>query len=588
MRAGDETGRGSRPDPEHQGLPSRDLSETAFDDLLQELQARVTGIQDERARWRLLLDAVVTMAADLSLDGLLSRIVEIASGLAGARYAALGVLGSGPERRLSTFVTYGVSPEVKARIGDLPQGHGLLGLIIDHPEPLRLRDIADHPASFGFPPGHPPMSSFLGVPIHVKGKVFGNLYLTEKLEEGGFTDQDEQIVVALAAAAGVAIDNARLHEEAARRERWLAATAEITALLSTASSPDALQVVVDRARELAGADVAWIVSGAGDDALRFAAVAGAPFDEAQLDRLPAEDTLAGMVIRTGTPVTVEELAGDPRVFDYSTLPGWPRLGPVIVVPLRSSSGVEGVLGLGWRAERAELFHAVDPMLPTRFAEQAALALTVVRAREDQQRLVVFEDRERIGRDLHDVVIQRLFAVGLGLQGTSRLVDRPDVSARLTAAIDELDATIKDIRRTIFELGSAEDATDVQAEVVRMAERAATSLGFRPVVRFEGPVRTRVDATVAPDLLAVLGEALSNAARHSAARSVSVLLRADEQITLRVVDDGRGLPERVRESGLANMRQRAQRRGGHCRVVGEPGAGTTVEWSVPAAGGRDGT
>ena len=186
------------------------LDDVEFDDLLREVLNRVQGVLDEQARLRLLLDAVVTMAADLSLDGVLSRIVAIASTLVDAQYAALGVLDTGPERRLRTFVHHGMDSDVVTEIGELPTGHGLLGLLIDEPRPIRLHDIAAHPASYGFPEHHPPMSSFLGVPVRIRDKVFGNLYLTEKAGGGDFTDDDETIVIALAAAAGVAIENARL------------------------------------------------------------------------------------------------------------------------------------------------------------------------------------------------------------------------------------------------------------------------------------------------------------------------------------------------------------------------------------------
>ncbi|NUS53199.1 MAG: GAF domain-containing protein, partial [Nocardioidaceae bacterium] len=204
------------------------LASARLDDLLRAVLGRVDQVVDDQRRLRLLLDAVVTIAADLSLDSVLSRIVEVAAELSGARYVALGVLGSGPERRLRAFVTYGVDADRRARIGDLPRGHGLLGLIIDRPEPLRLHDIAEHPASYGFPPHHPPMRSFLGVPVRIRDQVFGNLYLTEKSGDGDFTEADEAIVVALAAAAGVVVENARLYEEAARREQWLHATAELS------------------------------------------------------------------------------------------------------------------------------------------------------------------------------------------------------------------------------------------------------------------------------------------------------------------------------------------------------------------------
>lgn len=570
-RAGDEPSSG----PAVSGL--------GFDDLLSEVLTRIQGVREEQARWQLLLDAVVTMAADLSLDHLLTRIVEIAADLAGAKYAALGVLGDARDRRLRTFITHGVGDDLAVQIGERPRGHGLLGLIIDRPEPLRLHDIADHPSSYGFPPNHPPMHSFLGVPVRIRDKVFGNLYLSEKVDGGDFTEEDESIVVALAAAAGVAIENARLHEEAAQRERWLEATAEITALLVGPTEGDeALQIIADRSRELAGADVSWIVAGPDADSLSLRVVSGRDADPEEMAALDLSKSLASSVVSNGIALSVEDLGSDPRAFDVGRALGWPRLGPVIVVPLRSSAGVEGVLALGWFGESATSFHAVNPALPASFAEQAALALQVGRAREDQQRLAVFEDRDRIGRDLHDLVIQRLFAIGLGLQGTSRLLEESEATRRLDSAVDDLDATIRDIRRSIFALGSMEDASDIQAEATRIVDRATRTLKFRPALRFEGPVRTRIGPDLAPDVLAVLTEALSNAARHAHASSVSVVLSVTDGVRLTVKDDGRGLPAGAPESGLSNMRNRAERRGGRCTITSTPGTGTCLEWWVPAA------
>ncbi len=561
--------------------PPATLAQAGFDELLREVLGRVHGLLDERERWELLLEAVVSMAADLSLDDLLKRIVEIARDLAGSQYAALGVLGPGPERRLRSFITHGMSPTQVQEIGNLPVGHGLLGLLFDQPEPLRLHDIAEHSASYGFPPHHPPMRSFLGVPVRIRDQVFGNLYLTEKLGDGDFTEQDERIVTALATAAGAAIENARLHEEAARRELWLAATAEITGLLSQAAAGvDALQIVADRARELSGADVSWVVAGDSAVHLTLQVVSGAAVDAEVMERLPLGHSLAASVVRTGAPVSIEDLATHPEAVDVAAMLGWPALGPAIVVPLSSSTDVLGVLALAWTPDRATEFHAVDANLPASFAEQAALAIQVRRARDDQQRLAVLEDRDRIGRDLHDLIIQRLFAIGLGLQSTSRLTDRPEVTDRLDSAVDDLDATIKDIRRSIFALGSLDEAADIQAEVTRMVDRAVATLTFRPTLVFEGPVRSLVSAVVAPDVLAVLGEALSNAARHAGATAVSVTLAVGDTVTLTVTDNGVGLPAGVVESGLSNMRQRAEMLGGHCHVTGERGAGTTVVWSVP--------
>lgn len=571
-------GQESAGEPGHPGL-----SDAGLDDLLRELLNRVHGVLDEQARWRLLLDAVVTMGADLSLDRLLSRIVAIAGDLAGAQYAALGVLGPGPDR-LRTFITHGISPTQVNEIGHLPTGHGLLGLIIDRPEPLRLHDIAAHPASYGFPPRHPPMSSFLGVPVRIRDRVFGNLYLTEKVGGGDFTEQDEAIVVALAAAAGVAIENASLNEEATRRERWLSATAEITGMLVSGvgadSGIDPLQLIADRAREVADADVSWIVAGPDADSLILRVISGASADPAAMEALDLSTSLARDVVRSGRPTSVEDMSSNPRALDVSAALGWQRLGPAVVVPLRSDGDVEGVVALAWAPGRMAQFHAIDMAMPASFAEQAALALQVSRAREDQQLLAVFEDRDRIGRDLHDLVIQRLFAVGLGLQGTSRLVERDDVRARLDTAVDDLDATIKDIRRSIFALGSVGDTADLQSEVTRLVDRAAGTLKFRPTLVFEGPIRSAVGPHVAPELLAVLAEALSNASRHAQATTVSVVLSAGDDISLTVSDNGRGMPERVAESGLSNMRERAERLGGQCLILSDPNTGTTVRWSVP--------
>lgn len=556
------------------------LREVDFDNLLREVLNRVHGALDQQERLRLLLDAVMTMGADLSLDGVLARIVTVASNLVDARYAALGVLDVGPGRRLRTFVHHGMSPVQVEEIGDLPTGHGLLGVLIDDPRPIRLQDISAHPASYGFPEHHPPMKSFLGVPVRIRDRVFGNLYLTEKSGPGDFTAEDEEVVVALAAAAGVAIENARLYEEAAQRQRWLSATAEVIGVLADATSRDiALQTVADRAREIARADVAWVMTGADPDSLTLEVVSGFVADVPSVRSVSGDWPLASAVVRTGESMSLRDLAEDPRGLGPSPALGLPPLGPAIAVPL-GSGAVGGALVLAWYPEHAWLFDTVEPIMPASFAEQATLALQLARVRSDQQRLAVFEDRDRIGRDLHDLVIQRLFAVGLSLEGAGRRVTDPDVSARLSQAVDDLDDTIKDIRRTIFALGSLGESEDIQAEVTRLVDRAAGTLKFRPALHFEGPVRSLVSSDVAPDLLAVLGEALSNASRHAGASQVDVLLTAGDQITLTIADDGRGFPDQVVEGGLGNMRERAHKHGGDMTVASTRSVGTTITWAVP--------
>jgi signal transduction histidine kinase len=557
------------------------LAGVDFDDLLREVLARVHGVLNEQARLRLLLDAVVTMAADLSLDGVLSRIVVIASDLVDAQYAALGVLDMGRDRRLRTFIHTGMSDEQVVEIGELPAGHGLLGLIIDQPEPLRLHDLTAHPASYGIPPGHPPMSSFLGVPVRIRDKVFGNLYLTEKAGGIDFTEEDESIVVALAAAAGVVIENARLYEEAAQRQEWLSATAEITGVLADpASQHAALQIIADRARSVAGADLAWVVAGRDPSDLVLEVLSGAEISRDALRSVSMEESLSARVVRKRATMTVADLGAEPGTIDWSATLGLPPLGPAIVVPLGARGGVEGALTLAWLPERAFGADTLDPALPASFAEQAALALQLGRARADQQRLLLFEDRDRIGRDLHDLVIQRLFAVGLGLESVARSTSDLAVTARLATAVDDLDETIKDIRRTIFALGSLADSADLQAEVTRLVERAASTLKFRPTLKVEGPVRTLVPDNVAPDLLAVLGESLSNASRHADASTVEVLVSVSDQVRVVVSDNGRGMADDVRESGLGNMRERALKHGGTLTVTSNAGSGTTVDWRVP--------
>ncbi len=561
---------------------SRTLGEADFDELLREVLQRAHGVLDERARWELLLEAVVTMATDLSLDGLLQRIVAIASKLAGARYAALGVLDIGQERRLRTFVNQGIDVERAAVIGHLPEGHGLLGQLIDRPEPLRLHDISAHPASYGFPDHHPPMRSFLGVPVRTRDQVFGNLYLTEKEGGGDFTEQDERIVIALAAAAGVAIENAQLLESARRGERWMSATAEITGLLvGPVRGAEALQAVADLALELADADVVWIVAGESPHDLEMQVVSGTEADLAALRDLPIAESLAREVVDSGEPGIVENLQDHPLAEQATrSVPGWSPIGSAMMLPLTGSSGYRGVLALGWLPERAERVRDLDPALPASFAEQAALSLQVARSQEVSQRLAVFEDRDRIGRDLHDLVIQRLFAVGLSLQGAERLTALPEVSRRIVQAVDDLDATIRDVRMTIFELGTPEDSRDLQAEVTRLVDRAAATIKCRPVLTFRGPVRTRISDELAPDILAVLTESLSNAMRHARASRLEVTLSVDDEVELDVCDDGVGIPDGVPESGLRNMRERAARRRGTCEIVRLDEGGTRVRWTVP--------
>ncbi|MBG0561045.1 GAF domain-containing sensor histidine kinase [Actinoplanes aureus] len=528
------------------------------------MQNRVGDIVTSRERLRALLDAVVGIGTDLDLRSTLQRIVEAACALAGARYGALGVLAPGHDS-LSDFITHGIDPAAHARIGDLPHGRGVLGLLITDPRPVRLPDITRHPNSYGFPPHHPPMHSFLGVPVRTRDQIFGNLYLAEKQGTDQFSDDDEEIVVALAAAAGVAIDNARLYDLAQRRQQWLAAAAEITGvLLGTVRRTEALRLIARRAREVAGAEMVLVLLHEEENArYRIEVAEGAD--------------LAGRVLPADTRTFGQEsyrLVGDLRA--AAEWPGEVPAGPALVAPLAGTDLPQGVLIVSGPASTD------DAALLASFAGQAALALERARAQEERELLAVLEDRERIARDLHDVVIQRLFATGMQLQGAVTSAGaRPEVVKRINAAVDDLDATIRDIRRSIFELRAPVGAT-LRTELRDTCDAALDTLGFRPTLETSGPVESAVPDDIVPELIAVLREALSNVARHARARSVRVSVRVTgDDVILQVEDDGIGIDPALARGGVVNMGERATDLGGAFEAVRRPdGTGTLVTWRVP--------
>lgn len=566
--------------PHHSVLP--DLSMLRTDTLLRELMDRAGRLIENEERLRGLLDAVVSISSNLSLPEVLDRIVRAACDLVNARYGALGVIG--PDRTVVEFHTVGLSEAEYAAIGHLPTGKGVLGLLIDEPRPIRLHDVTEHPASYGFPPNHPPMRSFLGVPIWVRGKAFGNLYLTEKRGDEDFTEADEQVVVALAAAAGVAIENARLYEEARRRENWLLASTEITSRMLGGAAPDeTLQLLADRARTVADASVAALaLADADGDELRLDVVSGPVGPQVQGVRLPATGSRIAEVLRTGEACV---LAGDLAEVGLPVPPASTETGPgsLLLVPLAAGAQRLGVLLVG-RPEGPP-FDAVDEQMLVTFAGHAALALEYARAQADQQRLAVFEDRDRIARDLHDLVIQQLFAIGMGIQGSIRQISDARLAERFTTYVHELDQTIQNIRRTIFSLQDAEEkGPSLRRRILKVLEDVQEPLGHTPHLSFQGPVDTLIDEPVAKDLLSTLREALTNAARHARARRVDVTVVADaasERAELVVADDGVGMPEDVeRRSGLDNITRRAEKLGGTCTIDSTPGRGTTVTWTVP--------
>lgn len=549
------------------------LSRVRLDELLAELLDRVGDVMASRERLSALLEAVVGIGTDLDLHSTLQRIVVAAVRLAGARYGALGVIG--PDRRLVEFITDGLTVEEHRRIGDLPTGRGVLGLLIDEPHPVRLRDISQHPRSFGFPPHHPPMRSFLGVPIRARDQVFGNLYLTEKRDADEFTPDDEEMMVALSVAAGVAIDNARLYASAGYRQRWLEATAEITnVLLGEVQRTAALELVARRAREVSGAALVAVLLHDPDTARLTVEVVEPDQPELHGLTVAAGDGVFGTVIAEGQAVLVDDLGA---------AADWPaklRTGAAMIAPLAASGAVQGLLAIAHEPGGERFDDAIDVSMLTTFAGQAALALERARAQEERELLAVLEDRERIARDLHDVVIQRLFATGLHLQSTTRLA-RPDIATRISSAVDDLDTTIRDIRSAIFELRSP-IATTLRADIRATVDAAAASLGFRPELRLEGPLDSAVPDEIRPDLVAVLREALSNVVKHARATQVTVQIEiVGGRLRLTVADDGVGSPSAIDpRSGLVNLRDRADRYGGTVDVSATTPSGITVVWTVP--------
>ncbi|GAA1018231.1 histidine kinase [Acrocarpospora pleiomorpha] len=536
-----------------------------LDELLSELQTRLTAVLATRDRVHTLLEAVVSIGSDLQLEVVLRRIVETAVRLVDAGYGALGVIGE--ESTLLEFIPVGLSEEEIAKIEHWPHGLGLLGLLIKEPAPLRLARISDHPESYGFPPGHPPMGSFLGVPIRVREEVFGNLYLTEKRGGAEFDEEDQAVVTALATAAGVAIENARLYEETRRREIWLQASTEVTtSLLSGEDVDTVLTQVARRVREMADADVTTILFPAGD-ALRVVIAEGA--DGLIGTRAELTGSLPGQAYVSGEPHMVSDL-------------GTSDIGAAAAVPLGAAGSVRGVLSLGKRPGRFPFTPSMLRMLHA-FAGQAAIALELAEVRQDAERLSLLEDRDRIAKDLHDVVIQRLFAVAMTLMSTVRLVEHPEASGRLRHAIDELDETIRQIRSTIFALQVPRDEAEpsLRARIVDLVESARGHLGFMPGLRLEGPLDNAVPAPVAAHVLAVLQEALSNLVRHAKASRADVSAEVTGgQIILLVEDNGIGLPGDGRRSGLRNLEERASQLGGTFQADAPDTGGTRLTWSAP--------
>ncbi len=474
-------------------------------------------------RLRGLLHANQAVVSHLALPVVLRRIVESACELVHARYGALGVIdpaGGGLEQ----FVHVGIDEATAARIGPLPAGKGLLGALIDDPRPIRLHHMGDDPRSVGFPAAHPPMRGFLGVPVRVRDVVFGNLYLSERLDGRDFTAEDEALVDGLAATAGVAIENARLFEESRRRQLWLQASTEITRQLLATGGEQPLRVIARRVLDVADADVLTVVFPTAEgDRLMVEVAVGLGSDDLGRLTYPIEGTLVERAIETNRPLLVDDAEHDP--LHPVHLSEVVRVGPVMVLPF-GGSRTRGALVVG-RLHDSHLFTEADLDMATTFANHATLALELADGRADQQRVALLEDRDRIARDLHDHVIQRLFAAGLSVQSIASSLGSDPRGLRLAQIVSDIDDTISQIRTSIFELRGplGPETGTARSQLLAVVAEVSPLLGFDPQVRFGGPIDSVVPDELVLDLTAVLREALTNVARHARATRVELEITA---------------------------------------------------------------
>lgn len=552
------------------------LSQLRLRELLGGVQERIERMIGTRDQMDGLLEAVLAVSSGLELDATLRRIVHAAITLVDARYGALGVRGH--DGILTEFVYDGIHDEQRELIGHLPEGKGLLGLLFEKPEPLRLDDISTHPASVGFPANHPPMHSFLGVPVLVRGEVFGNLYLTEKADGKSFTEDDEVVVKALAAAAGIAIENARLYEEARVQQGWLEANGKISTELLAGTEPEqVLWLIARRARELTKSDDTLLAVPDDPEApavevqdLNIMVTVGPTAERVNGRSIPVHDSTAGKAFNTSTPYRVDELA---YMYDDA------QFGPALVLPLRAADSVSGVL-VTTRKPGATPFTDQQLSVAASFADQAALAVRLAQSQQQRHELDVLADRDRIARDLHDHVIQRLFAVGLALQSTLPRVRVPEVRSRLLRTVDDLQDIVRDIRTTIFDLHSgAEGTASLRERLSHAVTDLTANTELHTTVRMSGPLGV-VDSELSDHAEAVVREAMSNVVRHAKADSVALTVSVGDDLTIAVTDDGTGIPDVVARSGLHNLAERAQSAGGALRIEAPNAGGTRLVWSVP--------
>jgi signal transduction histidine kinase len=537
-------------------------------------------MREIRDRKDMLLEAGLTLASELSLPIVLQRIVDVAAQVTDARYGALGVIGD--NGTLIEFVTTGISAKERRAIGALPTGRGVLGLLIHDPKPVRISNIGDHPVSVGFPTSHPPMGSFLGAPVQAMGRVFGNIYLAEKRTTREFSKDDEESLIVLATQAGVAIANASLYDEVRSREQWLDALRDITTRVLDGDDGDSLlESIAEHARKVAAADAATIVSVSDTPGeLVVAAAVGTRSSEMRGQTLPAEGSISGAVMRSGQSLSIDDVSADSRAFQPIVRLG--RHGPAVFVPLRVPGGAAGTL-MVTKLKGSPRFDERRVQLVETLAGQASVAIEYGRAQTELRRLGLMEERERIAKELHDGIIQSLFAVGMGLQGTALMARSPDVTVRIDKAVDELDKVIRDLRNYIFGLRPG-----ILAD--RQLDQALRILGEEMQSRSRATVEVVIDAAVAANLsgrsaeiIQLTREALSNVARHSQATRASLrLARSGSDAVLLLEDNGVGFDTRgdTKGFGMANMRARAAGLGGTLDVESETGKGTTLRITFP--------
>jgi signal transduction histidine kinase len=563
------SGLGARPS-DYATLTFPDVPRMQLEETLTQLTARAQDVLTAQGRLRALLRANAEVAGELNLQVVLRHLVVAARDLVGARYAALGVLG--PDGSLEELVHTGMDEETVEEIDRLPRGRGILGVLVDHPDPVRLRDLNTHPAAVGFPEGHPPMKGFLGVPIRVRDQVFGNLYLTESTK-GEFTAEDEQLVTSLAGTAGVAIENARLYEDSERRRRWQIVSTEATQQLFTSSDDRPLEVVLRYAMEGAEGDFA-VLSHVQDDHVAVEASVGDLTEQIAGQRRRLTQLVIEPVVESGKPVLIPDY--DQHHPTSADLPQ--RIGSIIAAPLLNDQRVVAAVLVG-RMAGGKPFDETDLDQLAGFTGHAGVALELDQSRSDREALGLLREHERIAADLHDHVIQELFALAMGLQSMVGGLDRPEQQTRVLGYVDALDDTIRRVRATIFQLNHKRSSASLKHRLLAVLEQERPALGFAANVEFSGPLEHTVPTHMAEDVVAVVREAVSNTARHAAARSVRVRVAvAKGLLSIEVRDDGCGIGENTRSSGLTNLRRRAERYGGGLELSTPQDGGTDLRWT----------